>query len=540
MYSILLFLGLSIISTFAIATPLKGFVVTSYSKNIYSSPTSDAVIQEMAASGIEVVEVMATYYVQNSVNSTYIFADATGTPTDADILHVLNTIKNNNMIVAFKPHIDCLDGIWRANIGTHFTSSQQWVDWFSNYTKFILHFVDLANQAGPGVVKYFNVGTELDGTHSHETEWRQVIADVRQNLQDKSIKLWLGPNWGWDNIPGYMLVHFWDALDYLGVDMYAPLSPNGQPEITLQMAIEGWQPLIANLSKFWQQQGGNKSFIFAEIGYASYQDAAINAPGCCTGAPNTTIQQILYQSFFDAIWTQPWMGGVFWWAWDASNSVGNPCSTDFNVYRKPAQLVLEQAYKNNPQSNQVRIIPSLSSSSSSIRSTNASPLVVYSNGNYSQWQDWSWGSAITNLQSTTDPYPSHQQSGLVTFNSSNYGAFVLHNIQDSVDISMYTYLQFDIRISNSTDSTELTAWFCVDRNCATSLPSVELVLYGTEVTTCTLPTSWDSNPNAAIVQIPLTSLGVNGTTNSKISRLSIGAQGVEKGFSFTFDNLMFI
>lgn len=527
------------------SSPLKGFVITAYSRDTYSSPTSDTVVQQMSASGIQVIEVMATYYVQNSVNSTYIFPDPHGTPTDNDILHVMQQIAKNNMKVAMKPHIDCLDGIWRANIGTKFTTDQQWTDWFSNYTTFLLHFVDLVNQAGPGVVGYFNVGTELDGTHSHSTEWRAVIAAVRERLNDKTIPLWLGPNWNWQDMPGYMLVNFWDALDYLGVDMYAPISPNGQTDIPLPVAIEGWQPIIANLTKFWNQQGGKKGFIFAEIGYASYVDASINAPGCCTGAPDPTTQAILYSAFFDAVWSQPWMSGVFWWAWDSGNAVGNPCSTDFNVYRKPAQTVMEQTYHNSTAtvySSYFKGTSAVATVHSSSVSTTVAPLVVYSNGNYPNWQDWSWGSAVTNLHSTNDPYPGHQQSGLVTFNSSKYGAFSLHNVRNTVDVSPYTYLQFAVRISNATDSTEFTAWCCTDQDCSVTLPSAELVLYGTQLAQCSLPTSWDTNPNAALVQIPLLMLGINVTnhTNTQISRINIGAHGVEAGCSITLDNIMFV
>ena len=113
-----------------------------------------------------------------------------------------------------------------------------------------------------------------------ESQWRAVITAVRVVLP--GVPLWLGPNWSWRGSPGYEFVRFWDALDFLGVDMYAPLAAH--PDPTLPVAIAGWAPLVASLSAF-SSAHDNKQFIFAEIGYASYADAAVDAPGCCTGAP---------------------------------------------------------------------------------------------------------------------------------------------------------------------------------------------------------------------------------------------------------------
>ncbi len=540
--------------------PLKGFVYTSYSAGGYSNPASDASLSEVVATGVETIEVMATYYVANSVNATLIVADPRMTPTDEDILHAIATAKSLGLRIAFKPHIDCMDGIWRANIGTHFTTEEQWSDWFSNYTSFLLHFTSLAKQAGG--VDFFNVGTELDGTHGREAQWRAVISAVRSALPD--VPLWLGPNWGWQGVPGYQLVGFWDALDYLGVDMYAPLASH--PDPTLEEAVAGWGPLIANLSSFYQQQGGKKGFIFAEIGYASYVDAAINAPGCCTGPPDPSTQAVLYESFFEAVWGQPWMAGVFWWAWPENDPKGTPCGTGFDIYRKPAAQVVKTAYAakidgvagRGDAPSSLPLLPpasaagvSASSSALLASSSAASPLIVYSNGQTS-WQNWSYGNLSVTFTDATDPYPGHTNSARLVFvgdgnGKPSGGVFALHVPTSApLNTSGFTSLQMDVRVTVANLSASLVAWFCGcdDCNACPSLPQQQLVDYTvSNAGSCALPTSWDANPAAARVVIPLADLGVAGPGASSplVARIQVGAwSAVDFGFAFELDNLAFV
>ena len=326
---------------------------------------------------------------RSSVNATTVHATP-NTPTDAALRHAVASARAAGLQVAFKPHVDCLDGVWRANIGTHYTTTAQWAAWWQSYTAYMLRAAALARDVG-GVVG-FNVGTELDGTHSHEAEWRALIAQVRAVLP--GVPLWLGPNWSWQGVPGYTLVKFFDALDFIGVDMYAPLSPTDNP--TLEAAVAGWGPIVANLSAFVAAHG-NLGVVFAEIGYASYTHAATNAPGCCDGPPDPATQAILYESFFQAVWPQPWMAGVFWWAWPSDTPSGNPCGTSFDVWRKPAAVVLQRGYSSAGPSfvgSATVNVPLVVHSS--VVST--APYVVYADG-VTTWSDWSYGASV-NLRDT--------------------------------------------------------------------------------------------------------------------------------------------
>jgi hypothetical protein len=113
----------------------------------------------------------------------------------------------------------------------------------------------------------------------------------------------------------FIQVQFWDALDYIGVDAYYPLS--FMPDPPLQQIIANWtqyEELLSNLSSTW-----SKPIIFTEIGYRSYADAAM-MPWAFTGSgsPDMLAQYNLYLAFFQTIYKKPYFAGVFWWAWETS------------------------------------------------------------------------------------------------------------------------------------------------------------------------------------------------------------------------------
>ena len=476
------FFSLAVLWWSAVAVPpfRQGFSYTTYSSGTFSEPSSAHALSLLASPsvGVRSVEIMATYFVDNSVNSTAIHPTASS-PTDADVGAAIRDALAAGLTPVLKPHIDCLDGVWRANIGTKFTTEAQWAAWFGNYTTFITHFAGLA--ALHGATAGFNLGTELDGTHHREADWRLVVAAVRAVLPPPT-KLWLGPNWDWLGVPGYTLVGFWDALDFLGVDMYPPLASH--PDPTLDEAMAGWAPIVANLSAFSAAHGG-KQFIFAEIGFASWQRAAVDAPGCCAGPPDPATQGVLYASFFQAVYAQPWLGGVFWWAWSAGHVKAEPCATDFEVLGKPAQAVLASHYlpgaRGGPQ-----------------------PLVVYDGGANppTAWDNWSFNARV-NLTDTSDPYPGHPISILSAITAA-YGALALHALAPQ-DVSPFTVLRFNIRAPNTSAAYALAVYLCFADDCDgnNSGPQVSVDAYAPASAPCTVPASWDVDPGAARVAVPL-------------------------------------
>jgi hypothetical protein len=316
---------------------LKGFVYTSWCLPIcWENATEDTA--RMRGLGVEVVEIMFAWYVLNTSTSTKVYP-CNNSPKDADLIRVIDAVHAAGMEVALKPSLDVEDGTWCAFVGTNYTTEQQWDDWFGNYTAFVVHFAQLGRSKG---IVGFNVGTELEGTHLQEARWRKLINATRVVL-GTSVKMWLGANWEWEGVPGYKRINFWDALDYYGVDMYAPLSL--LPDPSLNEAIRGWEHTLSNITMWWHAQGTPlKGFVFAEIGYASFRQASVHPNECCSGAPDLATQTILYQSYFDAVHNQIWMAGVFWWAWSDLIDLNPFNDTSFDIWGKPATEVVKKGY----------------------------------------------------------------------------------------------------------------------------------------------------------------------------------------------------
>jgi hypothetical protein len=64
-----------------------------------------------------------TQYV-DTIADTLIHPVASGTPTDDAVRHAIATAKAAGMAVALKPHVDSLDGVWRGEIGTKYTTRE--------------------------------------------------------------------------------------------------------------------------------------------------------------------------------------------------------------------------------------------------------------------------------------------------------------------------------------------------------------------------------------------------------------------------------
>ena len=271
---------------------------------------------------------------------------------------------------------------------------------------------------------------------------------------------------------------------------------------------------------------------FAEIGYASWRNASTDAPGCCEGPADFATQSILYQSFFNAVYTQPFFKGVFFWSWDATLATPQPCSTDFNVLGKPAQAVVRAAFSGG------------GGSSRSLSAALPIPMLVYSNGALrSSFSNWSWGARV-DLASAADPYPAHAASCAVEI-TAGYGALAFAAPAPLPLAALgYTRLEFDLRADGSDAAYALRAYLCPCSDCGSrapgcaALPAVASAAYA--AAPCSLPVAWDgAAARAARFSVPLGDLGLaGGAAAPSAMRLQIGSDA--GGVAFAVDNVAFV
>ena len=137
---------------------------------------------------------------------------------------------------------------------------------------------------------------------------------------------------------------FWDALDFIGVSAYFELAGRSSP--TREELVAAWQPVksrLARLAERWE-----RPVVFTELGYRSV-DFAGQYPWKAddTTPVNLELQADAYAAFFETVWREPWMGGVYWWNWFSFPDDGGYDDDDYTPRNKPAEAVLRQYYSDN-------------------------------------------------------------------------------------------------------------------------------------------------------------------------------------------------
>ena len=311
----------------------QGMSYATWWQGQYSTPEADQALAELAATGAEWIALIVTCY-QETYLDTEITCDLPRTPTDGDLAHVIQSAHNLGLKVMLKPHIDLNSDPdhWRGNIGQGFTE-EQWQAWFNSYQVAITHYAMLA-QAHK--VEQFSVGTELVGTSQRETDWRQLITVVRKTYDGTLV---YASNHGGEE----QRITWWDALDYIGVDAYYPLTDKNNPTVAELEAA--WEQPIAILETLHNRY--KKPIILTEIGYRSV-DGANRQPWewGASGQVDGQEQADSYQAALQSLWGQPWLAGLYWWNWDTFPGQGGPGDTGFTPHNKPAEKVLQTYYQN--------------------------------------------------------------------------------------------------------------------------------------------------------------------------------------------------
>jgi hypothetical protein len=231
---------------------------------------------------------------------------------DVGLIHTTRAASSAGVQTMLKPHIwlGRNSGGWRSDISMN--SEEEWQEWFRNYEKFILHYARLAEAQN---IPILCIGTELyQCAAKREQDWRYLIAKVREVY---SGQLTYAANF----YKEYEAIQFWDALDYIGIQGYFPLSKKEDP--TLDELMEGWRPHYKSIRKFSKKW--DRPVMFTELGYRSMRNAAIEPWVWPNGLEFTEqdvseeVQARCYEAFFNVFWEEDWVTGVFFWKWSRRN-----------------------------------------------------------------------------------------------------------------------------------------------------------------------------------------------------------------------------
>ena len=205
--------------------------------------------------------------------------------------------------------------------------------WFEQYRRWLLHMARLAELHR---VEVLVVGTELGGLTGREAAWRALIADVRRVY---SGRLTYAAHWGRE----FETLAFWDALDFLGVNLYYPLAaPGGAPRAGSPQ-VRALADKLADLA-----EKHRKPILFTEVGYPSLASAAAEPWKEGEAGLDPAMQEQCYRTVFEAFYTQPWLAGLYWWKWPSHGGTTR-FDTTYSPVNKPAARELERWYKKVPK-----------------------------------------------------------------------------------------------------------------------------------------------------------------------------------------------
>src|SRR3989344_503227 len=215
----------------------KGMNYVSWWYNQYESLDSNLSIEELQNSTNSTwISILVTQYL-DSLSTTIIHPITTKTPTDKGLINAINKAHSLGLKVSLKPHIDVGydSSTWRGYIS--YTNESDWKNWFSNYSQFIRHYAQIAQDNN---VEMLVIGTELKGTSQRSNDWRNITNQVRNIYSGKIVYA--------ANHDEYQNINWWDALDYIGIDSYFPLTNKYDPSVDEIKAA--FEPKINNIESF--------------------------------------------------------------------------------------------------------------------------------------------------------------------------------------------------------------------------------------------------------------------------------------------------
>jgi FG-GAP-like repeat len=344
----------------------KGFNYVSYYNGAYENADS---LPALVTTGANAVALDIEYGI-DVVNSA-VYADANYTDSLTALAATITEAKGHGLTVMVRPLIDFLDP---AKIGTYsvgdwrsFYNPTNPAAFFTSYQSMIVAVAQAAQTNGATILC---IGVELDqlAGPANLTYWTDIVTAVRAAFSgtlvysanwDAAISPWQGQH-GLTAGTGDLTtqISFWSALDFVGIDEYAPLSDKASPVLgdliagwtqvpsdQTALAVTGNQSLISYFDGVAAKIG--KPLFFTEIGYESANDAALDPAGSSTNVYDPALQANLYAAFFDA-WQQNGNGaltGVLFWNWDPNAAeVGPGNGANFSPQALPAQRVATAAF----------------------------------------------------------------------------------------------------------------------------------------------------------------------------------------------------
>lgn len=327
---------------FAAAVHLPVYVSESHISEIhgpldgYDSDNLHSHLVRLRDAGAEWVVIQRIFY-QNGVFATEIFRDPQRTATLESLANIVSDAHKLGLKVRLVPVVNLTEksvrpGDWRGMIapGDPATGEGRHL-WWARYREILLEDAAFAREHE---VEALDIGAEMSALLGEADQWRSLAADVRDGV-------------GYRGLIGYQVnfdvmtdISWDDAIDYLAVAAYWPLSETPFPEVADLVAA--WDEIWAEVAP-WVRERPELRVEFGEIGYAAQPYASVypyTAAPDEQGRLDVTEQLSCYLALEQHLARHPEIRGVGIFA-STRNDV-DPASTGYSPFAKPAAAVVRR------------------------------------------------------------------------------------------------------------------------------------------------------------------------------------------------------
>lgn len=242
---------------------------------------------------------------------------------DAELIEMIRYAHEKGIRVALKPTVNCKNGTWRAHINffdEDVPCEPKWGNWFASYTSFQCHYAAIAEAEH---CEMFIAGCEMVQTERRETQWRQLIADIR-NVYHGLV------SYNTDKYQEHR-VKWWDAVDVISSSGYYPIDD-------WENQLDRIEPVVKHFQK---------PFFFAECGCMSTHGASvIPNDWSVKGDVDLEEQAAWYQAMFEACKKRDWVQGFSLWSWSGGLYSKEEAKKHrfYEVCNKPAEQCIKDFY----------------------------------------------------------------------------------------------------------------------------------------------------------------------------------------------------
>lgn len=233
--------------------PYTSVIYTEYGSAGYKPENTKAYMAFLKTVGANTMSVLMTCMTTDK-SSPEIDCDSHDSPKDRDIIKILRLAKNKGFKTSLRVYVDLKSGDWRA-----LWDPTDKTEAFSQLEKTLTRYARISEQEN---VDVFVLGAELEKLTQpkYRSTWQRIIKNIRSIYSGK-ITYGANGNISSYKTTEYQWVPFWDQLDFMGVDHYAPFPKEKE------FSRENLRTHHCSSIDKYQSVAPTKPIYFVEVGF---------------------------------------------------------------------------------------------------------------------------------------------------------------------------------------------------------------------------------------------------------------------------------